>query len=185
MMNLNENAFSYKLYMACWLITKKLQGKERDDLNRRYVDNDGNPVIGGLLNLCPMMRTIFVWTPLYFSLIAILIASYSYVLFYLPYTFGGIVGYANTYVIPSIIAGIIVGCIFGFPILSRYLDSKAADYADTYDNYLERARAKKLAKEKRIAEGKCTVLELIWKYIVSTKQKMCPIINVIKKDEQP
>ena len=176
-MNLSKDAFVYKLYVACWLITKKLQGKDRGDIGREFLDYDDEPRVGDTLNLCPLMRTIFVWAPLYFLLVSILVAGFAFVLFYLPYTFGGIVGYANTYVIPGIFVGVILGIIFGYPFLTNYLGDKLEDLDNRFDE-------RKLEKAKRRAEGKYTILELIWKYIVSTKQKICPIITVIKKDDQ-
>jgi len=169
-MKLNKGTFAYTVYTYCFVFARKLFNDTTWSMyHDRMFDIPNNT------NLCKFMRSVFIWSPIYFLLIIGLVGGYGYAIFYLPYLYGGAVGYYNIYGVPLIAVGVIaasaaiIRLILGAPIVKDD------------DDYKEE---KKLAKLKRQEEGKYTMWEIIVKYYKSTKEKVCPLIEVIDEGER-
>lgn len=161
-MNLNRKSFTYRLYSWCHVLSNKL-------FNNNLYEYEGGIEIPTNANLCPMMRTIFIWTPVYLALFATLLFGLGYILFYLPNTFGGIVGYMNTYLIPAVVIGGIVG--FFWLIAVGY-----EKYADRHIETMEEMEARHEA-------GNYTFWEMICNWYIARHEKLCPAVNIV--DDAP
>lgn len=163
-MKIEENTFAGKWYSLSYILTQKLFGNktwEFDEMKR----------IPSNTNLCTMMRSMFIWTPLYIFLIIALIGGYGYAFLLLPLTYGGAVGYYNIYVIPAIIIGVAVLAIWICSIVHTLFESEIS---------MEEKRNLKAARH---AAGNYTVMELIFKWLKARHEKLCPLIEIIQKGE--
>lgn len=161
-MNLNRKSFTYQLYSWCYILSNKLFNKDSSDY-------EGGIYIPTNINLCPMMRTIFIWTPVYLAIFTTLVFGLGYILFYLPNTFGGIVGYMNTYLIPALVLGGIVGFFY----LSSVIYDK---YAGRHIETMEEMKARHEA-------GNYTFWEMLCNWYAARHEKFCPGITIVDSIE--
>lgn len=166
-MKINNDTFVYTVYMYCHIFANKLF----NNVTWNKHSDEIRPIPTNT-NLCQFMRSVLIWTPLYFLIVAALIGGYGYAIFYLPFLYGGAVGYFNVYGVPLII----IGCIVGFVMVMGII------YGDD-----EKKEAKKKAKEeaklKRHEIGNYTMWEIFVKYYKSTKEKVCPLIEIKQNGE--
>jgi len=169
-MNIEKNTFVYKLYELSYILTRKLFN---DDTWDTWRDQEkGGPVeIPKATNLCTMMRSMFIWTPIYLLMVLALVGGYGYVIFYSPFTYGGAIGYFNIYGIPIIVIGLAIFVVWIMDKFSHLWESKLSK------------EEKRRLMEKRHAAGNYTVRELIVKWLKSMKEKVCPLINIVYKGE--
>lgn len=161
-MNLNKRTAAFKLFAACHIMSKKLFGATTDELINYHGDDVNVPTS---TNLCTLMRTILVWTPVYLALFLLAISGLSYVIFYMPALFGGLTGYFNSYVIIGTIVGVIVGIIWGF---TTWVNSRDWEGGESY-----------LEKTARHEAGDYTLWETFVKWLGAIHGKSCPLITVV------
>lgn len=171
-MKLNKKTFTYKLYSLCYILTCKL-------FNNRTMwsnfDRDNKPTeemigIGEPTNLCVTIRT-FIWAGLYILLLIGLISGYGYALFFLPFAYGGTVGYFNVYGVPLIVAGLV------------YFIAKLIMFVTKEWGSSLTPEEKRIEKEARHAAGKYTLYEVLCEYIKAGKERMCPLIEIVEDGE--
>ena len=163
-MKIEKDTFVGKWYSLSYILTQKL-------FNNDTWSFDKMVRIPESTNLCFMMRSMFIWSPLYILAVIALIGGYGYALVYLPFTYGGAVGYFNSYGIPVIIVGLIALVIW---ICCQLWDFWASDLSKEEKKKLKRARH---------ADGNYTVMELIVKWIKAKYRKVCPLVDIIQKGE--
>lgn len=158
-MKLNKGTTAYKLYATCYIIAKKLFGKENTWLiSNNEVDVPINT------NFCPVVRNIFIWTPIYLVLLLGLAVGMTYTVFILPATFGGFMGYVNTYLIPGGAIGLIALIAWGIT---------------TWHNKYEKNKESLEDKEARHEAGNYTLRETGVQYVTALHDKTCPLITVV------
>lgn len=163
-MNIEKNTLVGKWYSLSYILTQKLFGNDTWE----YDEMVGIP---RSTNLCTMMRSMFIWTPLYIFFAMLLLSGYGYAFFYLPFTYGGAIGYFNVYIVPVIIIGMVVAGVMGYMYLSKIWESEISK------------EEKRKLKEARHAAGNYTVMELVVKWIKARHRKICPLIDIVQKGE--
>lgn len=163
-MELNPNQWHVKFYFWCLDVW--------DAFLDTYTDRDRS-------NLCQYIRTIFVWMPLALVANIAFWLYLVYVLLYFPITHFGVIGIGGGYMTIAIIGGTI-GIYF-------YLKEKLKQHRREQRRAAERTAdvaSSDAAVEKE--ERGPGFIEVIWLYLVATKQKVCPTIefraNRMKED---
>ena len=88
-----------------------------------------------------------------------------YTVFVAPSLFGGLIGYVNSYVIPSVTIGVLLLIAWGFAKYSEHHEFKTETRAE---------------KEARHAAGKYTLWETFCHWIRALHDKTCPLITVVE-----
>lgn len=154
-MELNPNRWHVKFYFWCLDIW--------DAFLETHTDRHRS-------NLCQYIRTIFVWMPLVFVMNIGFLLYVLYTLFYFPVTSFGVMG--------TVVGYLVIGFIVGSLLLYSFVKEKWA----------ERRRERRLVAEQTTSTTPSNAvaeqeekgpgfIEVIWLYLVATKQKVCPTIE--------
>ena len=164
-MNLNKNTAIFKLYAACYIMSKKLFGATPDRLTfHSRVD------VPTQTNLCSLMRTVLLWTPIYLILLISVTAGLVYTVLVAPSLFGGLSGYFNLYIIPSCVIAVFVGAVWLIHLFMDKNTSKPETWAE---------------KEARHEAGNYTIWETFCHWVEALHDKTCPLITVVDEPVAP
>ncbi len=160
-MEFNTNQWHVKLYFWCLGVS--------DAFLNTYTDKHRS-------NLCHYIRTIFVWMPLALTVNIAFWLYVFYVLIYFPLTNFGVVNAGKVYGIVGFVTFVCIGSarLFSFvanKLAERRRERRQAALAEWWDGTTSSGAA---AEKEEKGPG---FIEVIWLYLVSMKQKVCPTIE--------